>query len=90
MGKGRGQQEEAKPIRRDLGGAKHENGRNGQNDKRHGRERSGLAGATKKLKWNRTNKQYGSQFKSARNLDKKSARVRDELATGVLKVDTTF
>ncbi|GFU98634.1 hypothetical protein TNCV_3654651 [Trichonephila clavipes] len=43
---GAGQQEEASQPGRDVGGAKHETGRNGQNDKRHGRERT-EAGAAK-------------------------------------------
>ncbi|GFT96703.1 hypothetical protein TNCV_1159041 [Trichonephila clavipes] len=44
---GRGNKRRQSQPGRDVGGAKHETGRNGQNDKRHGRERT-EAGAAKK------------------------------------------
>ncbi|GFT55602.1 hypothetical protein TNCV_2528771 [Trichonephila clavipes] len=43
---GRGNKRRQSQPGRDVGGAKHETGRNGQNDKRHGRERT-EAGAAK-------------------------------------------
>ncbi|GFT55596.1 hypothetical protein TNCV_995921 [Trichonephila clavipes] len=45
-GEGRGNKRRQSQPGRDVGGAKHETGRNGQNDKRHGRERT-EAGAAK-------------------------------------------
>ncbi|GFV11337.1 hypothetical protein TNCV_3724261 [Trichonephila clavipes] len=45
-GEGRGNNRRQSQPGRDVGGAKHETGRNGQNDKRHGRERT-EAGAAK-------------------------------------------
>ncbi|GFW81501.1 uncharacterized protein TNCV_2881791 [Trichonephila clavipes] len=39
-GEGRGNKRRQSQPGRDVGGAKHETGRNGQNDKRHGRERT--------------------------------------------------
>ncbi|GFX40976.1 hypothetical protein TNCV_2216741 [Trichonephila clavipes] len=44
---GRGNKRRQSQPGRDVGGAKHETGRNGQNDKRHGRERT-EAGAAKR------------------------------------------
>ncbi|GFT89734.1 hypothetical protein TNCV_968161, partial [Trichonephila clavipes] len=45
-GEGWGNKRRQSQSGRDVGGAKHETGRNGQNDKRHGRERT-EAGAAK-------------------------------------------
>ncbi|GFV24887.1 hypothetical protein TNCV_883551 [Trichonephila clavipes] len=45
-GEGRGNKRRQSQPGRDVGGAKHETGRKGQNDKRHGRERT-EAGAAK-------------------------------------------
>ncbi|GFV58141.1 hypothetical protein TNCV_687481 [Trichonephila clavipes] len=45
-GEGRGNKRRQSQPGRDVGGAKHETGRDGQNDKRHGRERT-EAGAAK-------------------------------------------
>ncbi|GFX47787.1 hypothetical protein TNCV_658781 [Trichonephila clavipes] len=44
---------------RDVGGAKHETGRNGQNDKRHGRERTEAGAAKEENKESEQNKITG-------------------------------
>ncbi|GFY22913.1 hypothetical protein TNCV_2181741 [Trichonephila clavipes] len=85
-GEGRGNKRRQSQPGRDVGGAKHETGRNGQNDKRHGRERTEAGAAKKKGTRNRnkTRLVWFTVHECMRNrLKLQRGGGRRELATGV-------
>ncbi|GFW49094.1 putative RNA-directed DNA polymerase from transposon X-element [Trichonephila clavipes] len=85
IGEGRDNKRRQSQSGRDVGGAKHETGRNGQNDKRHGRERTEAGAAKEGNKESEQNKLvWFTVHECMRNrLKLLEERGRRELATGV-------